>query len=189
MSHSDFSIIRLEHYSAAVLDMDGVITQTMRPHFHAWKRMFDDYLRSRNVDFEPFTEEDYYNDVDGKPRYQGARSFLESRGIDLNQGRPDDSPGTETVCGLGNRKNHYFLDYLKENGADLMNPRLNLSKNSNRGKSVAAISSSRNARAVLRQPASLICSTRSSTGWTPVNNHLRANPNRIFFSRPPGVSM
>lgn len=142
--------IDLNHYKAAILDMDGVITRTMRPHFHAWKRMFDDYLRGRDKNFKAFTEHDYYNYVDGKPRYQGARSFLESRGINLDPGRPDDPPGKETVCGLGNRKNDYFLDYLKENGADSYESTVKFIKEfKSAGKSVAAISSSRNARAVL----------------------------------------
>ena len=141
-------------YRAAILDMDGVITRSARTHFGAWKQLFDDYLRERSertcAEFHAFTEKDYYRYVDGKPRYEGAQSFLQSRGIDLPFGEPGDAPEKETVSGLGNRKNQYFLSHLKEHGVE--------SYGSTRdfilwfkacGGRVAAISSSRNARAVL----------------------------------------
>ena len=109
-------------YRAAILDMDGVITRSARTHLGAWKRLFDDYLQERSQrtgeEFRPFTEEDYYRYVDGKPRYEGADSFLQSRGINLPLGEPGDGPDTETVCGLGNRKNRYFLSHLREHGVE-----------------------------------------------------------------------
>ncbi len=113
----------LDHIDAVIFDMDGVVTRSAGAHAAAWKRMFDDFLKehSRRHDqlFVPFDIiEDYSLYVDGKPRYEGAQSFLESRGIEIPYGSPDDPPDWETVCGLGNRKNNYFLQYLKENGAD-----------------------------------------------------------------------
>lgn len=102
----------------AIFDLDGVITQTALVHEQAWKEMFDDYLRLRQErDNQPFQEfrkpQDYLEYVDGKPRYQGVKSFLESRNIDIPFGSPDDEPGKETICGLGNKKNDRFLEVLK----------------------------------------------------------------------------
>lgn len=141
-------------YRAVILDMDGVITRSARTHFAAWKRMFDDYLRERakrtDTEFRPFTEEDYYRYVDGKPRYEGARSFLQSREIDLPYGEAGDDPESETVCGLGNRKNRYFLMQLKEHGVESYDSTRDfIIWFKSTGGLVAAISSSRNARAVL----------------------------------------
>src|SRR6266581_974737 len=95
---------------ACLFDLDGVLTQTAKVHAAAWKEMFDGYLRDRGarsgkefVAFDPVG--DYHEYVDGKPRYEGVRSFLDSRGIDLPQGDPRDAADAETADGLGNRKN------------------------------------------------------------------------------------
>ena len=93
---------------ACLFDLDGVLTQTAKVHAAAWKRMFDEYLRARaERTGEPFREFDLVSDygtyVDGKPRADGVRSFLESRGIELKEGGADDPPSTETIAGLGNR--------------------------------------------------------------------------------------
>jgi alpha,alpha-trehalase len=107
---------------AVIFDMDGVITDTARVHFAAWKRLFDDYLQARAAStgsaFEEFTDEDYRAYVDGKPRYDGVRSFLASRGIELAEGSPDDPSGDGTVQALGNKKNGFFIDELRASGAD-----------------------------------------------------------------------
>src|SRR5688500_781165 len=100
-------------YDAAILDMDGVVTQTAVLHAQAWKRMFDTYLQGREEgsgrDIEPFDiDADYRAYVDGKPRYDGVRSFLQARGVDLPEGDPSDPPACETICGLGNCKNEMF---------------------------------------------------------------------------------
>ncbi len=104
---------------AVIFDLDGVITQTALVHEEAWKEMFDEYLRLRQErDGEPFKEfrkpQDYLEYVDGKPRYEGVRSFLESRGIKLSYGSPEDKPEEETICGLGNKKNKKFLQVLEQ---------------------------------------------------------------------------
>jgi beta-phosphoglucomutase family hydrolase len=108
---------------ACLFDLDGVLTQTAKVHAAAWKQMFDDYLRERAaasgqelVPFDPVGDYDEY--VDGKPRYEGVRSFLSSRGIELPQGSRDDPPGAETIDGLGNRKNEIVLAMIRENGVD-----------------------------------------------------------------------
>jgi beta-phosphoglucomutase family hydrolase len=108
---------------ACLFDLDGVLTQTARVHAAAWKKMFDAFLRKRAeqtgepfVPFDPVKDYDEY--VDGKPRYDGVRSFLASRGIELPEGEPDDPPTAETVHGLGNRKNELVLALLERDGVE-----------------------------------------------------------------------
>ena len=110
--------------AACLFDLDGVLTQTAKLHAEAWKVMFDEYLRGRaernGGDFQPFEQlEDYDTYVDGKPRLDGVRSFLASRGIELPEGTPDDPSGAETVAGLGNRKNELVLRLMRERGIDV----------------------------------------------------------------------
>jgi len=111
-----------EGVTAVILDMDGVVTDTASVHARAWKRLFDEYLERRamrtNITFVPFDPDgDYRRYIDGKARYDGVRDFLASQGNILPEGKPTDAPDAETVCGLGNRKNGYFLDHVKEHGA------------------------------------------------------------------------
>jgi beta-phosphoglucomutase family hydrolase len=103
---------------ACLFDLDGVLTKTAVVHAAAWKEMFDQFLRKRSGDdFVPFDAvEDYGEYVDGKPRYDGVRSFLASRGIELPEGSPDDPPGAETVKGLGNLKNELVLELIERDG-------------------------------------------------------------------------
>jgi beta-phosphoglucomutase family hydrolase len=108
---------------ACLFDLDGVLTQTATVHAAAWKQMFDEYLRERAArtgeDFVPFDPgADYGEYVDGKPRSDGVRSFLASRGIELPEGEPDDPPDAETVHGLGNRKNELLLRLIHEHGVE-----------------------------------------------------------------------
>jgi beta-phosphoglucomutase family hydrolase len=105
--------------TACLFDLDGVLTQTAKVHAAAWKQMFDDYLRKRASDeafvpFDPIRDYDLY--VDGKPRYDGVRAFLASRGMELPQGEPSDTPAVETIDGLGNRKNEIVLRLIREQG-------------------------------------------------------------------------
>ena len=106
---------------ACLFDLDGVLTQTATVHAAAWKEMFDAFLDahatrtgSAFVPFDPVRDYDEY--VDGKPRYDGVRSFLAARGIQLPDGSPDDLPAAETVHGLGNRKNELVLALIDRNG-------------------------------------------------------------------------
>jgi trehalose 6-phosphate phosphatase len=136
---------------AVLFDMDGVITDTAAAHAAAWKQLFDDWLSQRDGDFRPFdADADYRAYVDGKPRHDGVRSFLESRGIDLPLGSADDSPGQATICGLGNQKNHYFNDWLAANRVQAYPGSLDLIARLRRaGLRLAVFSASRNATAVL----------------------------------------
>ncbi len=111
-------------FDAVVFDLDGVITRTATVHAKAWKLVFDEYLhlreRRNNEPFQPFTYEgDYLPFVDGKPRYDGVRSFLESRGISIPFGDPKDFPDKETICGIGNKKNLKFNELLRSGGVEV----------------------------------------------------------------------
>lgn len=106
---------------ACLFDLDGVLTETATLHAAAWKEMFDSFLQKRAAQelqrFVPFdTVSDYDEYVDGKPRYDGVRSFLSSRGINLPEGDPSDPPAADTVHGLGNRKNELVLKLIRERG-------------------------------------------------------------------------
>jgi beta-phosphoglucomutase family hydrolase len=106
-----------------LFDLDGVLTQTAKVHDAAWKQMFDQFLRERadqaGQPFRPFDPvKDYEEYVDGKPRADGTRSFLASRGITLPEGDPDDPPDAPTVNGLGNRKNVLLLEMIRTQGVE-----------------------------------------------------------------------
>jgi beta-phosphoglucomutase family hydrolase len=108
---------------ACLFDLDGVLTQTAKLHAAAWKEMFDGFLAARAERLgEPFVPfdlvADYDEYVDGKPRYDGVRSFLEARGIDLPPGQPTDPPSAETITGLGNRKNELVLELIRRQGVE-----------------------------------------------------------------------
>lgn len=110
-------------FKAIVFDLDGVITKTAVTHTEAWKKTFDGFLKlmaqRNNMPFREFTQNDYLDYVDGKPRYEGVKSFLESRDIHLQYGSKDDGPGEETICGLGNRKNVIFNEVLEQKGTEV----------------------------------------------------------------------
>ena len=108
---------------ACLFDLDGVLTQTAKVHARAWKAMFDAFLKEHAArtgeDFQPFDEvSDYDTYVDGKPREDGVRSFLASRNIELPEGSEQDPPEAETVEGLGNRKDHLFLQLIHTQGVE-----------------------------------------------------------------------
>ena len=112
-----------DHITACLFDLDGVLTQTAKVHAAAWKQTFDEYLHQRaehgGEEFKEFDQvRDYDEYVDGKPRYDGVRSFLQSRGIELPEGSPDDPPSQETICGVGNRKNELVLKLIKRDGVE-----------------------------------------------------------------------
>ncbi|WP_250446942.1 HAD family phosphatase [Actinotalea sp. C106] len=138
-----------DEYDAALFDLDGVLTPTADVHMHAWRQMFTTYFEAHGV--EPaYVDEDYFRYVDGKPRYDGVRSALASRGIVLPEGDPGDEPGTETVCGLGNAKNAVFSRILDTDGVvPYAGSVLLLDLLATRGTEIAVVSSSRNAPAVL----------------------------------------
>ena len=139
---------------AVIFDMDGVVTDSATAHRRAWKRTFDSFLDERYLAggerMREFDEADYLTYVDGKPRYDGVRSFLASRGIELPEGTLEDPPEVATVSGLGNRKNQAFLHTVAESGIDPYPSTLDLiDRLHSGGVGVALITSSRNAGPVL----------------------------------------
>jgi len=112
-----------DRVTTCLFDLDGVLTQTAKIHARAWKDMFDEFLRdwaARHGDaFHEFDRPtDYDEYVDGKPRLDGVKSFLESRGIHLPMGSPSDPPDAETVHALGTRKNDLVLELIRQQGVE-----------------------------------------------------------------------
>lgn len=141
---------------ACLFDLDGVLTQTAKVHARAWKQMFDEYLRERaEREGEPFREFDIVSDydeyVDGLPRYEGVRKFLNSRGIELPEGSPEDPPDRETIDGLGNRKNELVLELIHDDGVQAYEGSVRYVESARQaGLRRAVVSSSTNCRAVLQ---------------------------------------
>ena len=143
-------------YDAVLFDLDGVITDTAKLHAECWKQMFDEYLQERATKrgepFRPFDLAlDYRLYVDGKPRFDGVRDFLTSRGIRLPEGSPDDPPQAETVGGLGNRKNELVNKVIAEAGVEPYEGSVKLVHQlRNHGLKIGVVTSSQNCEAVLK---------------------------------------
>jgi beta-phosphoglucomutase family hydrolase len=148
--------ITRQHYDAVLFDLDGVITNTASVHAACWKQMFDEYLQKRATQrgelFRPFDlEVDYRLYVDGKPRFDGVRDFLKSRGIELPEGSPEDSPELETVGGLGNRKNDLVNEVIEQKGVEPFEGSVRLINQFHRnGFKIAVVTSSHNCSVVLK---------------------------------------
>jgi len=138
--------------TTCLFDLDGVLTSTVELHKSAWKATFDAFLREREgPGFAPFTERDYDQHVDGRPRADGVRDFLTSRGIRLPEGRPDDPPAAATINGVGNRKNELLMSIIEERGiAPYPGSVTYLKAVRDAGLAIGVVTSSRNARSVLR---------------------------------------
>ncbi|GAB3820637.1 beta-phosphoglucomutase family hydrolase [Tessaracoccus terricola] len=137
-------------YSVYLFDLDGVITPTAEVHMRAWSEMFNGFLAT--VDGQlPYTDEDYFRFVDGKPRYDGVRDFLASRGIALPEGSSDDAATALSVRGLGNRKNATFNTIIDRDGVEPYPGTVALIRElAGRGARLGVVSSSKNAPAVLK---------------------------------------
>jgi beta-phosphoglucomutase family hydrolase len=148
--------ITRDRFDAVLFDLDGVLTSTAAIHADAWKRMFDDYLRGQSPAgdprFRPFDiDTDYKRYVDGKPRYEGVRSFLESRGIHLPQGDPGEAPGDGSICGLGNRKDAMVKQAIEDGLVQPFEGSVRWVRQlRDQGFRTAVVSSSRNCGPVLR---------------------------------------
>lgn len=149
-------VITRDQYDAVLLDLDGVITDTANLHAACWKKMFDEYLQKRAMQrgeaFLPFDlATDYRLYVDGKPRFDGVRDFLTSRGIQLPEGSPDDPPQVETVGGLGNRKNDLVNEAIEDIGVEPYEGSVKLIHQlHHHGFKIAVVTSSQNCTAVLK---------------------------------------
>ncbi|GLX00593.1 beta-phosphoglucomutase family hydrolase [Microtetraspora sp. NBRC 16547] len=167
---------------ACLFDLDGVLTRTAGLHAAAWKEMFDGFLRERaertGTPMVPFDQvDDYDTYVDGKPRADGTRSFLASRGIHLPEGSPDDPPGAETVHGLGNRKNRLVLDRVKKDGVGVYEGSVRYVRAvRDAGLRRAVVSSSANCREMLAGAGIEDLFEESVDGRTAARDHLAGKP-------------
>jgi beta-phosphoglucomutase family hydrolase len=149
-------VITRDKYDAVLLDLDGVITNTASLHAACWKQMFDAYFKKRAIQkgesFQPFDiATDYRLYVDGKPRFDGVRDFLTSRGIKLPEGTSDDPPEAETVGGLGNRKNELINKVIEDTGVEPYAGSVSFIRLLRRqGFKLAVVTSSQNCTTVLR---------------------------------------
>jgi beta-phosphoglucomutase family hydrolase len=140
---------------AAIFDLDGVLSDTARIHAAAWKVVFDGFLQRRakrqGVDFQPFDiESDYLTYVDGRPRYDGVRSFLAARGIVLPEGSEHDPEDAETVRAIGEHKTRLFRQALQEGTDPAPGAQALLTSLRQAGIGVAVASSSENCAPILR---------------------------------------
>ncbi|MGW5454256.1 HAD family hydrolase [Nocardia sp. NPDC003979] len=135
--------VAVQQAAAVLFDLDGVLTDTAAVHRRAWTTLFTEFLPPQVA---PFTDDDYYNLVDGKPRIDGVRAVLSSRGLRLPDGTVDDVPEAATVHGLGNRKNGRFTEIVHRDGVDVFDGSLRLV----------------NALAALRIPMGVVSSSRNA---------------------------
>lgn len=167
---------------ACLFDLDGVLTNTAKVHAAAWKEMFDQYLRDRagrlGDTFRPFdAHDDYDNYVDGKPRLDGVRDFLASRGIHLSEGSSDDPAGAETVFGLGRRKNDIVIRRIHDDGVEAYPGSVAYVRAAQQaGLRRAVVSSSANCRDVLLAAGILDLFEARVDGLVAEHEHLRGKP-------------
>lgn len=152
-AQKEWSTIGLD---ALIFDLDGVVTRTASLHMKAWEQMFGPFLEQfrseTGRDVELYRgKEDYLKYIDGIPRYDGVKNLLDSRGIQLPYGNPDDEPGKHTICGLGNRKNRIFLELINKDQIHVFEDTITKIKLWRiQGLKTAVISSSKNCRAILK---------------------------------------
>ena len=174
-------------FGAALFDLDGVVTKTARVHASAWQHLFNEYLQSdaiRTVQpFQPFDiEQDYRIYVDGKPRYEGVKSFLDSRGITLPWGTPDDGPGEDTIYGLGKKKDGYFETYLRESGVEVYEGTVRFLRVArDRGLKTAVVSSSSHCKQVVEAAGLTPLFDTRVDGLETQRLHLRGKPSPDTF--------
>jgi beta-phosphoglucomutase family hydrolase len=167
---------------ACLFDLDGVLTQTAKVHAAAWKEMFDGFLREQATQggqpFRPFDPvADYDEYVDGKPRYDGVRSFLAARGIDLPDGEANDPAAEKTVHGLGNRKNEIVLRLIREEGVEPYKGSVQYVRAAREaGLRRAVVSSSTNCREVLATAGIENLFEQRIDGLVAERDHLQGKP-------------
>jgi len=165
-----------------LFDLDGVLTKTAKVHDAAWKEMFDGFLRDRAAatgqPFVPFDAvKDYDEYVDGKPRADGTRSFLASRGIELPEGSEDDPPDAQTVYGLSNRKNQIVLQRIRTDGVEAYEGSVRYVRAArDAGLRRAVVSSSANAHDVLVAASIEDLFEARIDGIVAEREHLRGKP-------------
>ncbi|MCW3066644.1 MAG: beta-phosphoglucomutase family hydrolase [Solirubrobacterales bacterium] len=173
--------------TACLFDLDGVLTKTAKVHARAWKQMFDEFLKSwaqgHGTEFVPFDEHDDYDAyVDGKPREDGVRDFLASRGIELPEGSPDDPPEAETIYGLGTRKNNLVTEVIRRDGVEAYEGSVRYLKAArDAGLRRAVVSSSHNCREVLEAAGIADLLEARIDGNVAAERHLKGKPRPDTF--------
>ena len=175
--------VSADRFDAGVFDLDGVVTRTARLHAAAWKQLFDDFLRRRAArtgePFQPFSDDDYRRHVDGKPRLQGIRGFLEARGISLPDGA-DDNP--DSIFGLARRKNALFQERLTRDGVEVYESTVDFIRRLRKaGLKTALVSSSKNAAVVLAAARLADLFDVTVDGVEAARLHLRGKPDPDIF--------
>jgi beta-phosphoglucomutase family hydrolase len=171
-----------DEITALLFDLDGVLTQTAKVHFKAWKQTFDEYLHKRGATFKEFTQDDYNEYVDGMPRYDGVRTFLKSRGIELPEGSHDDPPDKETVSGIGNRKNALVLKLIHDDGVEVYDGSVRFVKAArDAGLPRAVVSASANCKDVLEAAGIADLFDARIDGTVADEQHLRGKPHPDTF--------
>jgi beta-phosphoglucomutase family hydrolase len=161
--------------TACLFDLDGVLTDTASVHRKAWKQAFDPLLADQGQ--AEFTDDDYADHVDGKPRADGVRDFLHSRGIELPEGSPDDGPDAQTVNGVGNRKNQLVLAAIHDDGVTVFeDARRYLEAARDAGLRRLVVSSSANTRDVLHVTGLEHLVEGRVDGVTINEKHLKGKP-------------
>jgi beta-phosphoglucomutase family hydrolase len=168
---------------ALLFDLDGVLTQTAKVHFKAWKQTFDEYLKQHDGhDFKEFTQDDYNEYVDGMPRYDGVRTFLKSRGIMLPEGKPDDPPSAETIDGIGNRKNELVLHLIRTDGVQVYDGSVAYVRAAREASlPCAVVSASANCKDVLESAGIADLFDARIDGIVATRDHLRGKPHPDTF--------
>ena len=184
---SDRAAPSLYELDAVIFDMDGVVTDTAVFHAAAWKKLFDAYLQqvaeATGTPFVPFDEQhDYLRYVDGKNRYDGVRSFLESRGITLPEGSAGDPAGSDTVCAMGNDKDNYFLAHVREHGVRAYPSTIRLIEGLRaKGVNISVVSASRKAEEVLSGAGVVDLSDERVDGLLSAELNLPGKPDPATF--------
>jgi beta-phosphoglucomutase family hydrolase len=168
--------------TACLFDLDGVLTQTAKVHAKAWKEMFDGFLETQDGQ-KPFdAHADYDEYVDGKPREDGVRDFLASRGIELPEGSPDDGADAETINGLGTRKNDIVQKVIERDGVEPYAGSVRyLEAARDAGLRRAVVSSSHNCEAVLKAAGIDHLLEERVDGETAVRERLKGKPAPDMF--------
>lgn len=139
----------LTAYDAVLFDLDGVLTPTAEVHMHAWRSMFEELFAAWDIT-PAYSDQDYFDYLDGKKRYDGVASLLRSRDVEVKWGDPSDDPSVDSVCGIGNRKNEVFARILREDGVTAFPGSIRLlDALQAAGTPIAVVSSSKNAEEVL----------------------------------------
>lgn len=151
MSNGTHNPEAIDFLDALIFDLDGVITKTRHTHKKAWKQLFDLYFEKHHPDQTGMSEQDYQTYIDGKPRYEGIKSFLRSRDLDLPFGQPSDPPGFDTISALGNTKNELFHKILDQEGVEVYQDAIaQLTAWRKQGIKTAIVSSSKNCQKIIR---------------------------------------